>query len=145
MRQEVEAVRASVDAKRPWSALIGYSRAVRRGDVIEVSGTSATTLDGQVVAPGDAYEQTRYILGEIIAALAELGATPADVVRTRVYLTDIGQWEAAGRAHGEVFAGLDPTCTFVEVGRLMLDGLVVELEISALLTDGRLSPVQNTP
>lgn len=135
MMQERFPVRQSVDAKRPWAAVIGYSRAVRRGNIIEVSGTSATTLDGQVVAPGDAYLQTRHILGEIVAALAELGATPADVIRTRVYLTDIDQWEAAGRAHGEVFVGLDPACTFVEIPRLMLDGLVVELEISALIGD----------
>jgi len=132
VNQETFPASAAVDAKRPWSALIGYSRAVRRGAVVEVSGTSATTADGGVVAPGDAYEQTRYILGEIVAALAELGATPADVVRTRVYLTDIGHWEAAGRAHGEVFVGLNPACTFVEVSRLMLDGLVVEVEMSAL-------------
>lgn len=136
MSQERNPERRTVSAGRPWAALIGYSRAVRRGDVIEVSGTSATTPDGNVVAPGDAYLQTRHILSEMVAALAELGATPADVVRTRVYLTDIDHWEAAGRAHGEVFVGLDPACTFVEVGRLMLAGLVVEVEMSALVSHG---------
>lgn len=133
MKPESFPGRQKVTAGRPWAAVVGYSRAVREGDRVEVSGTSATTPDGQVVAPGDAYLQTQYILAEIVAALAELGATPADVLRTRVYLTDIDQWEAAGRAHGEVFAGLDPACTFIEVGRLMLDGLVVEVELSAVV------------
>jgi|JI10StandDraft_1071094.scaffolds.fasta_scaffold316841_2 enamine deaminase RidA (YjgF/YER057c/UK114 family) len=133
MKPESFPERQKVTAGRPWAAVVGYSRAVREGDRVEVSGTSATTPDGQVVAPGDAYLQTQYILAEIVAALAELGATPADVLRTRVYLTDIDQWEAAGRAHGEVFAGLDPACTFIEVGRLMLDGLVVEVELSAVV------------
>jgi enamine deaminase RidA (YjgF/YER057c/UK114 family) len=133
MKPESFPDRQKVTAGRPWAAVVGYSRAVREGDRVEVSGTSATTPDGQVVAPGDAYLQTQYILAEIVAALAELGATPADVLRTRVYLTDIDQWEAAGRAHGEVFAGLDPACTFIEVGRLMLDGLVVEVELSAVV------------
>lgn len=133
MKPESFPERQKVTAGRPWAAVVGYSRAVREGDRVEVSGTSATTPDGQVVAPGDAYLQTQYILAEIVAALAELGATPADVLRTRVYLTDIDQWEAAGRAHGEVFAGLNPACTFIEVGRLMLDGLVVEVELSAVV------------
>lgn len=133
MKPESFPERQKVTAGRPWAAVVGYSRAVREGDRVEVSGTSATTPDGQVVAPGDAYLQTQYILAEIVSALAELGSTPADVLRTRVYLTDIDQWEAAGRAHGEVFAGLDPACTFIEVGRLMLDGLVVEVELSAVV------------
>jgi enamine deaminase RidA (YjgF/YER057c/UK114 family) len=126
--------RSKVDAARPWAATVGYSRAIRVGDLVEVSGTSATTADGQVVAPGDAYRQTQYVLQEVLGALAELGATPSDVVRTRVFLTDIGQWEEAGRAHGEVFAGLDPACSFVEISRLMLPGLVVEVEATALVS-----------
>lgn len=138
MNQESSPVRTAVSAGRPWASVIGYSRAVRRGDVVEVSGTSATTAEGNVVAPGDAYLQTRHILGEIVAALADLGVTPADVIRTRVYLTDIDYWEAAGRAHGEVFAGLDPACTFLEVGRLMLDGLVVEVEMSAMVCESQI-------
>jgi enamine deaminase RidA (YjgF/YER057c/UK114 family) len=125
--------RSKVDAQRPWAAVVGYSRALRVGDLVEVSGTSATTPEGTVVAPGDAYRQTQHILHEVLGALAELGATPADVVRTRVYLTDIGQWEAAGRAHGEVFAGVDPACSFVEISRLMLPGLVVEVEVTAVV------------
>lgn len=123
----------TVDAKRPWASLIAYSRAVRRGNAIEVGGTSATTPEGKVVGPGDAYEQTKYILGEMLNALNELGAAEGDVVRTRAYLTDIDDWEAVGRAHGEVFAGISPASTFVEVSRLLLPDLVVEIEASAVV------------
>ena len=125
-----------VDAERPWAPVVGYSRAVRRGPFVEVSGTSATTLDGDVVAPNDAYEQARYVLGQIVAALTELGARPEDVIRTRAYLTDIGDWEAVGRAHGEVFGGIDPACSFVEISGLMLPDLVVEFEATALIDEG---------
>ena len=120
-----------VDGKRPWAAVVGYSRAVRHGDVIEVSGTSATRPDGTVVAPGDPYLQTGEVLRVVLEALAELDAGPEDVTRTRVYLTDISTWREVGRAHGEVFGLILPACTFVEVNALMLPGLVVELEASA--------------
>lgn len=122
-----------VDAKRPWAPVVGYSRAVRRGDLVEVSGTSATTEDGQVVAPNDAYGQSAYILRQIVAALAELGARPDDVIRTRVYLTDITDWEAVGRAHGEIFSDIQPACSFVEIRALMLPELVVEFEATAFV------------
>lgn len=122
-----------VDAQRPWAALISYSRAVRRGELIEVGGTSATLVDGVVVAPGDAYEQTKHILGVIEAAIVELGGTLNDVVRTRAYLTEIGDWEKVGLAHGEVFGPIAPASTFVEVSRLLLPELVVEIEATALL------------
>lgn len=125
--------RQHVGAKRPWARVVGYSRAIRSGNLVEVSGTSATTEDGQVVSPDDPYLQTGYILREIIDALAELGASPEHVVRTRVYLRSIADWEDVGRAHGEVFAGIDPACTFVEVGPLMLPELVVEIEATAHL------------
>jgi enamine deaminase RidA (YjgF/YER057c/UK114 family) len=123
--------RKTVDAKRPWAKVVGYSRAIRSGNLIEVSGTSATTPDGQVVSPNDPYLQTKYILNEITAALDELGASPEHVIRTRVYLTSIAHWEDVGRAHGEVFTGRNPACTFIEVGQLMLPGLVVEVEVTA--------------
>lgn len=124
-----------VDARRTWAPVIGYSRAVRLGEVVEVSGTSATSADGRAMHPGDAYEQTKYILDEVLRALAELGGGPADVVRTRAYLTDIGDWQAVGRAHGEVFADIRPACSFVEISRLMLPELVVELEMTAIVRD----------
>lgn len=125
--------RQTVDAKRPWASVVGYSRAVRSGNLVEVSGTSATTADGDVVAPSDPYLQTQYILQEVLGALGELGAGPEHIVRTRVYLTSIEHWEAVGRAHGEVFSGLNPACTFIEVGQLMLPELVVEVEATALV------------
>ena len=125
--------RQHVLAKRPWASLIAYSRAVRVGNLIEVGGTSSTGADGRVIYPNEAYKQTKYVLGVIADALAEVGSSLRDVVRTRVFLTDIGQWEQVGRAHGEVFLGIDPVSTFVEVPRLMLPGLVVEIEAVALV------------
>ncbi|NBP51443.1 MAG: RidA family protein [Actinobacteria bacterium] len=122
-----------VDARRTWAPVIGYSRAVRRGNVVEVSGTSATSPEGLAVHPGDAYAQTAYILAEVLRALAELGGSPSDVVRTRAYLTNIDDWQAVGRAHGEVFAAVMPACSFVEISRLMLPELVVEIELTAIL------------
>ena len=126
-----------VDAGRPWAAVVGYSRAVRRGPFVEVAGTSATLADGTIHAPGDAEAQTRFIIAEAVAAMAQLGATPADVVRTRVYLTSIADWEAAGRAHGEVFGDVAPASTFIEITALMHPDLVVEVEVSAIVEDGR--------
>lgn len=126
-----------VDARRPWAALIGYSRAVRVGAVIEVGGTSATLPDGQVVAPGDAYLQTKHVLQVITAAVIELGGRVEDIVRTRAFLSDIDQWEAVGRAHGELFGTIQPASTFVEVSRLLLPELVVEIEATAILQADR--------
>lgn len=123
----------NVDARRPWAPLIGYSRAVRVGAVIEVGGTSATLPDGQVVAPGGAYLQTKHILQVISEAVIELGGRVEDIVRTRAFLSDIDQWEDVGRAHGEVFGAIQPASTFVEVSRLLLPELVVEIEATAIL------------
>lgn len=122
----------TVDAQRPWAPIIAYSRATRRGNVIEVGGTSATTPDGNVLFPGDAYEQTKHVLSVMVAAIEELGGTAADVVRTRAFLTNVDDWEAVGQAHGEVFAKVYPASTFVEVSRLLLPGLVVEMEATAI-------------
>src|SRR5690349_10171569 len=115
-----------VDAKRPWAQLIGYSRAVRVHNFIEVGGTSATLPNGEVVSPGDAYAQTKHVLEVITAAVIELGGTVEDIVRTRVFMSDIDQWEDVGRAHGEVFGEIEPASSFVEVSRLLLPELVVE-------------------
>lgn len=125
-----------VDPARPWASTIRYSRAVRRGNLIEVGGTSSTGAGGEVHHPGDAYRQTQHVLGVVVAAIEELGGTAADVVRTRAYLTRIEDWEDVGRAHGEVFADIDPASTFVEVSRLLLPELVVEIEATALLREG---------
>ncbi|MDP1720830.1 MAG: Rid family hydrolase [Candidatus Nanopelagicaceae bacterium] len=116
------------DGNRPWAPIVGYSRAVRMGNLIEVSGTSSTTHDGQVMHPNDAYGQMRYILNEIEGSIKELGATFENTIRTRVYMTSIDDWPAVAKAHGKIFASILPVCTFIEVSRLMLPELCVEVE-----------------
>lgn len=111
---------------------MGYSRAVRVGNTIHVSGTTAVR-DGQVVGAGDAYTQTTVALEILSAALAELGATPADVVRTRMFVTDISRWEEYGRAHGEVFRDVRPTASMLEVSALIHPDLLVEIEAEAIV------------
>jgi enamine deaminase RidA (YjgF/YER057c/UK114 family) len=125
-------MRRTVSTGSPWEGVVGYSRAVRVGDVVHVAGTTALR-DGTVVAPGDAYAQARVALGIIVSALAECGATPADVVRTRIYVTDIGIWEEVGRAHGEVFADVRPASTMVQVAALIDPDLLVEIEAEAIV------------
>ena len=130
------ASRSRVDAQRPWAELVGYSRAVRVGNVVEVGGTSATLPSGEVPHPYDAYQQTVQILTDIGRALRELGADLGDVIRTCAYLTNIDNWQDVGRAHGETFRDILPVSTFVEVSRLLLPTLVVELEATAIIGDG---------
>lgn len=125
-----------VDARRPWAPLIAYSRAKRRGPLIEVGGTTATSAGGEVMYPGDAYGQTKYALEVMVHAVVELGGSAADIVRTRAFLTNVDDWEAVGRAHGEVFRGIEPASTFVESPRLLLPGLLVELEATAYVLGG---------
>ena len=124
-----------VDGNRPWAPIVGYSRAVRIGNLIEVAGTSSTTRDGKVMFPNDAYGQTKYILEEIQKAVEELGATYKDVIRTRVYLTNIEDWPGAAKAHGEFFADILPTSSFLEISRLMLPELCSEVEMTLYLRD----------
>src|SRR5688500_335735 len=107
--------RILVGADRPWEKIVGYSRAVRAGSVVEVSGTAAVGPDGTILAPGDVYGQAREALRTIGDALRQAGASYADVVRTRVYVTDASRWEEAGRAHGEVFSDIRPANTVVGV------------------------------
>ena len=123
------------DGNRPWSPIVGYSRAVRVGNLIEVSGTSSTTRDGKVIHPHDAYNQMRYILNEIEGSIGELGATFEDTIRTRVYMTSIDDWPAAAKAHGEIFSAILPACSFIEVGRLMLPELCVEVEATLWVSE----------
>ncbi|MBF8963502.1 RidA family protein [Pontibacter sp. FD36] len=125
--------RQNISSGAVWEDSIGYSRAVRVGNIVEVAGTTATEGD-QVIGIGDAYEQTRYILQKIEKALQEAGATMQQVVRTRIYVTDISQWEAVGRAHGEFFRDIKPASTMVEVRALIKPEQLVEIEATAILS-----------
>ena len=126
-----------VSSGTPWEPVVGYSRAVRAGDTVYVSGCTAT-VQGEVVAVGDAYEQARLALQGVVDALARLGAEPRHVVRTRIYVTDIRRWEEVGRAHGELFGDIRPATTMVEVSGLIDPRMLVEVE--AVAWTGTVSP-----
>lgn len=116
----------------PWESVVGYCRAIRVGDRIEVAGTTAMK-DGKVVGVGDAYEQTRFILQTIEGALSELGSSMADVVRTRMFVTDISKWEEIGKAHGEFFQEIQPAASMIEIKGLIDPDLLVEIEAEAIV------------
>jgi enamine deaminase RidA (YjgF/YER057c/UK114 family) len=128
--------RRRVSANRPWEAVVGYSRAVRVGNVIEVSGTAAAGPDGTILAPGDVEGQARAALATIGEALREAGASFEDVVRTRILLTDISRWEEAGRAHGEVFRDIRPANTTLSVSGFVDPDILVEIEVTAIVDGG---------
>ena len=123
-----------VPSERVWSH-VGYSRAVRVGDLIEVAGTTASGPGGTIIAPGDMYEQAKYCIDVIRRAIEELGGTVEDVVRTRVFITDISLWEEAGRAHGEVFGDIRPASAFVGVNELLHPDLMIEVEATAIVRE----------
>jgi enamine deaminase RidA (YjgF/YER057c/UK114 family) len=126
-------MRQHVFSGTAWEEIVGYSRAVRIGNVVEVAGTTAVDAAGNVVGGADPGAQTRYILQKIEAALTEAGATMNDVVRTRLFVTDISRWEAVGRAHGEFFRAIKPVATMVEVSGLISPELLVEIEVTAIV------------
>jgi len=127
--------RRLVASGTPWEPVIGYSRAVRVGAHVYVSGTTATDGNGRIV-PGGAYAQTLRALENIRAALERTGATMADVVRTRIYVTNIDDWQEIARAHGEVFRAIRPATSMVEVTRLISPDMVIEIEADAHVADG---------
>jgi enamine deaminase RidA (YjgF/YER057c/UK114 family) len=128
--------RRNIASGSPWEATVGYSRAVRVGNLVEVAGTTAVDEHGIVVGANDPYRQAQFALEKIGRALASAGARFEDVVRTRMYVTDIGRWEEVGRAHGEVFRDIRPASTLVQVQSLVRADLLVEIEATALIPDG---------
>jgi enamine deaminase RidA (YjgF/YER057c/UK114 family) len=129
--------RLNISSGAKWEDIVGYSRAVKIGNVIEVAGTTAVDENGNTVGINDPYEQTKFIIAKIEKALILAGASLKDVVRTRMFVTDISRWEEIGRAHGEYFRDIKPVTTMVEVKSLIGSDLLVEIEATAIIEDSQ--------
>lgn len=127
-------MRQQIGSGSPWEDIVGYSRAIKVGNIIEIAGTTA--MDGELlVGKDDVYEQTKFILKKIEKALQQLGSSLNDVVRTRMFVTNMDDWELIGKAHGEFFTTIKPVATMVEVKRLINEALLIEIEVTAIISD----------
>ena len=127
--------RINISSGAKWEDIVGYSRAVRIGNIVEVAGTTAVDENGEVVGPGNAGEQTKFILSKIERALLSAGATLQDVVRTRMFVINIAEWDRIGEVHGRYFKDIKPAATMVEVKSLISPDLLVEIEVTAILSE----------
>ena len=132
---EDKSKRLKIPSRSKWEDIVGYSRVVKTGNIVEVAGTTSVDDNGKVIGIGDPSIQTKYIFEKISQYLQKVGATLEDVVRTRMFVTDINQWEEIGKVHGEFFKTIKPVATMVEVNRLIDPDLLIEIEVTAILND----------